>query len=255
MRPATPVGKMIAMSTNDYRDEDPKDLDDLDAPPPKKRSGCWFWGCAISAVLAVILGIGGYFLVTNLLGMFTDMMVDYSETEPMPIKPSTMSLDDYDALTTRIEVFDKASKADEQPDPLVLSSQDINALIANHPGWLVLRNRAHVELEGDRIKAEVSFPLDYFAELPMIDVERLKGRFLNATGEVSLSLRDGEISLRVHELDFHGKQLPVAFMASLRDGNALKNNQNHPEIDKVRERTNTFWIEDGLLKIEARKPR
>ena len=243
------------MSTNEHRYQQPQDVDFTEEPPLKKRPGCWFWGCLISTVLAVLLGIGGYFMVTKLLGRLTDLAVDYSETTAMPLTPSTMSPDDYQALTARIDAFDAASKSGAQPEPLALSGEDINALIANHPDWMALRNRAHVKLEGDRILAEVSVPLGEFADLPMIDMDRLKGRFLNATGEFSLSLRNGEVMLRVHELDFHGKQLPDEMMESLRDGNALENTQDFRQLDKVRTRANTIWVEDGLLKIEARQPR
>src|SRR5690606_885566 len=248
--------KPIAMSNSEAPYWPAQDPDPNEQPPLKKRSGCWFWGCLISAVLAIMLGIGGYFMISNLLSMVTDMAVEYSETEAMPIEQSTMSLDDYQNLMARIEAFETASKAAAQPEPLVLSGEDINALIANHPDWQTLRVRAHVELEDDRIHAELSFPLDeLIADLPLPGIDRLQGRFLNATGVISLSLRNGQVSLRVHELDFHGKQLPVAIMAELRDGNALQDQQDHPEVEKMRAHANRFWIEAGELKIEPRKPR
>lgn len=242
------------MSTNEVQYQTPQDDQFLKDRPIKKQPGCWFWGSIILAALLVIVGVGGYFMVTKLLGAFTDMAVNYSETVPMPIESSTMSQADYQALAARIEAFDAASESGADPDELVLSSDDINALIANHPDWQALRDRAHVKLEDDRIVANVCLPLDNFAELPMVDMQQLKGRFLNATGVVSLSLRDGEVSLRVHELDFHGKQLPDDVMATLRDGNILSGKQNHDQVDKVRTRANAVWVEDGMLKIEARKP-
>jgi hypothetical protein len=254
MRRAMPVAKPIGMSTNAVQYQDPQEDGFHKERPLKKQPGCWFWGSIILVILLVVVGVGGYFMITKLLGAFTDMAVNYSETAPMPIERSTMSQADYQALAARIEAFQAASKTSVQPDALALSGDDINALIANHPDWLPLRDHVHVALEGDRILANVCLPLDDFAKFPMVDMEQLKGRFLNATGVVSMSLRDGEVSLRVHELDFHGKQLPEDIMASLRDGNVLSGEQGIDELDKVRTRANAVWVEDGMLKIEARKP-
>ena len=61
------------------------------------------------------------------------------------------------ALKDRVEAFRKAVDAGTPTEPLVLTSDDLNALIEENPE---LKGTIYVKVEGDEVKGQVSFPLD-----------------------------------------------------------------------------------------------
>ena len=72
-------------------------------------------------------------------------------------------------------------------EPLVLTSDDLNALIEENPE---LKGRIYVKVEGDEVKGRVSFPLD---KLNCHCRWPFKGRYLNGEADLKASLFDGEL--------------------------------------------------------------
>ena len=60
-------------------------------------------------------------------------------------------------LKDRVEAFRKAVEAGTPTEPLVLTSDDLNALIEENPD---LKGKIYVKIEGDEVKGQVSIPLD-----------------------------------------------------------------------------------------------
>ena len=60
-------------------------------------------------------------------------------------------------LHDRVDAFQAALDSGKPTEPLVLDSDDINVLIADNPD---LRDKVHVDIEGDKVKGQVSFPLE-----------------------------------------------------------------------------------------------
>ena len=78
------------------------------------------------------------------------------------------------ALKDRVEAFRKAVEAGTATEPLVLTSDDLNALIEENAE---LKGKVYVKIEGDEVKGQVSIPLERLADLPMF-----KGRYLERRG-------------------------------------------------------------------------
>ena len=74
--------------------------------------------------------------------------------------------------------FKKALEAGTATDPLVLTSDDLNSLIEENPDF---RGRLFARVEGDKLKARISFPLE------KLKIGMLRGRYLN--GEADSKLR------------------------------------------------------------------
>jgi hypothetical protein len=222
-------------------------------PPPRRGRGCLFYGSITAIVLLLVAGIGGYFAVTKLLDYAADMVLEYTETTPMPIERSAMPMDEYRELEQRVQSFGADRAAGRTPAPLELDSDDLNALIAYHPSWQALRDWVHLALEGDRVRAEVALPTDLFlADMP--GMAKVAGRYLNGTATIHIALSDGVLWARLIDLDIRGKQPSEQFLTSLRARNLLAEQQNESEIAEVRGAIESLTVADGVLRIVA-KPR
>jgi len=220
-------------------------------PQPRKPRGCFFYGCITAVVLGVVFGVGGFFAVRYALDKVAEVAEQYTDTAPMPLPESPMPAGEYRLLERRVSEFRAAVDENQEPTPLVLTSDDLNALIANHPSLTLLRGRVHVSLQGDRIDGEIALPLDEFVEhLP--GLSQLKGRYLNGKATLKIVLVDEILFVSLRSLEVKGESLPPEVMANLRSQNLVGRNQAGPEIERLKGKIRSIDVEDGKLMIVAR---
>ncbi len=221
------------------------------SPPRKQPRGCFFYGCLTAIVVLVVGGIGLYFGIRYALERFVETVVPYTEATPMELPKSTLPEADYTQLQQRIRTFRAALDTKVGTAPLVLTSDELNALIAKDPSWSQLKDAVHVSMRGDEITADLAIPLgDYAANVPGGD--RLKGRYLNGTATVKITLVDQKFALDVRSVDIHGKSLPPAVMAGLRAQNLADLQEGSPDLVKVKSMLQSLHVVDGKLTIEAK---
>ena len=160
------------MSTNDPEFyQTPKFSPEQYQAPPRQR-GCFFYGCIIASVLALLMVILVGIARLRRLPLCSIRQVDeYTATAPEQLPTVEMPAEKRQALKDRVEAFRKAVDAGTAIEPLVLTSDDLNALIEENPE---LKGTVYVKIEGDEVKGRVSFPLDKL-KLPFTMV---KGRYL-----------------------------------------------------------------------------
>jgi hypothetical protein len=215
-------------------------------PPAKKQHGCFFYGCIIAIVLLVLglilfgaLAYMGYYY-------YSKMLQEWTATAPVEIQTVTLSSDEQKALDDRVAAFKKALD-DGQNAELVLTADDINALIAEHPD---LKGRVYVSLNGDEISAKVSVPLD---KTPFPGT---KGRYFNGSGTFKASVEDGDLVVYAVDLEANGKKLPPEIKAQLAKENLAKNFNADPDTYKYIRKFESIKIKDGKVHIKARaKPK
>jgi hypothetical protein len=211
--------------------------------PPRQR-GCFFYGCIIAGILALLLLIAlgvGFFFVYRL---FEGLVEQYTATAPRELPKVEMSVEQRRTLRERVDAFRADIKEGRTTAPLVLSSEDLNALIEENPD---LKGRVYVTIDQDKLKGQVSIPLDRFPSFGLT-----RGRYLNGEGEFKVSLEDGVLIVTLESLLVNGKTLPPELMDSLRNQNlardAYKDEKNAEEIRKFE----SITIKDGKLVIKAR---
>ena len=116
-------------------------------------------------------------------------------------------------LKDRVEAFRKAVEAGTPIEPLVLTSDDLNALIEDNPE---LKGMIYVKIEGDEVKGQVSIPLD------KLNFGMVRGRYLNGEADFKASLFDGVLIVTLEAIEVNGKKLPEEFMKELRKQNVAK---------------------------------
>src|SRR5262249_9073466 len=136
--------------------------------PAKRRRGCLFYGCIGGLVLMLMLVVG------LLIGLryARKLINDFTDTQPMPLPTVQMSREQIDQLQQRIETFRTTVKASQPVDPLTLTSDEINALIATDPDLQVLKGKLYVTLENDQLKGQLSVPME------SMGLHLFKGRYL-----------------------------------------------------------------------------
>jgi hypothetical protein len=233
------------MSTNDPEFyQAPKFTPEPLQPLPKQR-GCFFYGCIIASILAVLFAIlmaVGAFLLYRFFGQ---MVNEYTSTAPQPLPTIEMPAEQVKTLKDRVEAFRKAVEAGTPTEPLVLTSDDLNALIDDNPE---LKGVIYVKVENDAVKGQVSLPLD------KLEISMVRGRYLNGEAEFKASLSNGVLIVTLESIEVNGKKIPDDFMKELRKQNLAKDAYKDEKTSEMIRKLESLEVKDGkiILKVRAK---
>ena len=193
---------------------------------PKRRHGCFFWGCLTTFILLILILAGGgflmYYLVTN-----------YTSTTPVPVPKYVLKAGEKESLEKRFAAFEEAPKA-PGASTLELTASDLNALIAASPEGDRLSGKVFARIEGDKAFVDFCVPLD--------GVPALEGRYVNGTAQLSASVVDGRLQVSTEKLTVKDRDLPAGIVSALKDTTFVK--------DLLAKKVSTS--ETGLKKIEVK---
>ncbi|MEW6355890.1 MAG: hypothetical protein AB1696_06180 [Planctomycetota bacterium] len=211
----------------------------MQEPEPRQGRGCFFYGCLTVVVLLLLLVaiVGG----TAYWGY--KKLLSYTSDKPMEIPTIEATAADYEALKARIDAFTKAADQVQQAE-IELTATDINTLIAHDPEWKEVHGKAYVKIEGDEMKADASIPL---GEIP-----GFKGRYLNGTLGINVSLQDGELEVKPKTLVVKDKSVPKQIMDQLRQQNWADETNQDDDAMKVIRKLESIEIKDGKIKVKSR---
>lgn len=213
----------------------------MQAAEPKKGGcslGCVLWGCLGTTVASLlILGVvtfAGYRFYSNQLAKYT------SET-PLELPTSEIPEEEVQKVVTRLEDFRTQFDKGEGPQELVITVDEINALIANNPE---MRGRVHVTIVDGDLKAEVSVPVD---ALP-----GGKGRYFNGAARLHVEMEDGVLIAHVVDAEANGEPIPESFMQGMREQNLAKELYKDVEMSKTLKRCEQITIESDRIILKVR---
>ena len=215
-------------------------------PPdePKKR-GCLFYGCLGAIVLLllmlVLIGSCGYMGYRS----YMNIVQSYTDTAPQPLPMNNSTPEQQQAVDARVQAFDQKVTAGEPTQPLVLTADDLNAIVASKPE---LRDRVFLTIDDDKIKGEVSIPLDKM-NLPAF--LGLKGRYLNGKGAFKIALANGQLYVTLDSLEVRGEQVPESAMAQLRVKNLAEEYNKDPKNREALSKYDSLTVDDGKVTITA----
>jgi hypothetical protein len=217
------------------------------APPydePPRQRGCLFYGCIIAGILSLLVLIAVGVGVLFVYRWFERVLEEYTATAPRELPRVEMAAEQRQTLRERVEAFRAAIKEGRPTEPLVLSSEDLNALIDENPD---LKGKVYVAINQEKLKGQVSIPLNNFPSFGLT-----RGRYLNGEGEFKVSLQDGVLIVTLESLLVNGKTLPAELMNSFRNQNlardAYKDERTAEEIRKFQ----SIEVKDGKVIITAR---
>jgi hypothetical protein len=213
-------------------------------PEPKRGHGCFFWGCItvliLFLLLLIIIGVVtylGYRAVTGAINEYTD-------TVPVKLPVVTRTDDEMKALHDKLKAFRVAMDSGKTSETLVLTADDINALIDEKEEF---RGTAYVSIDGEKITGKISFPLSK-TQLPLVS-----GRYLNGTATFRISIKDGTPILNADAIEVKGKPVPENAMQQLRDQNLMKDALNDPDARKFFKGVESLEVKDGKIIIKSHR--
>jgi hypothetical protein len=216
--------------------------------PPQavpRQHGCFFYGCIIATILAllmvILVAVGTFFLYR-----FANRMVEeYTSTTPRELPKVDMLAETRQLLKDRVEAFQKAVEAGTATEPLVLTSDDLNALIDENPE---LKGKIYIKVEGDEIKGQVSIPLE------SLGLAMVRGRYLNGEADLKASLSDGVLIVTLDSIEVNGQRPPEEMMKGIRQQNLAKDAYKDEKSSNLIRKLESLEIKDGkiILKVRAK---
>jgi hypothetical protein len=223
--------------------ESPKFSAEPDELRPRQR-GCFFYGCVIASVMIVLLilalAVGAYLAFRAL----NRTLEEYTSTTPRELPKLEISEEERQNAVERFKTFRDAVKEGTATEPLVLTGDDLNALVEDVPE---LKGRFYFTIEEGKIKGQVSIPLSTF-----VDIGMTRGRYLNGEAEFKASLSDGVLLVMLDSIEVNGKRFPDQAMSSLRQKNLAEDISKDPDNAEMIRRFESIEIKDGKIIIKPR---
>lgn len=213
----------------------------MNGQPPKPRRGCFFYGCITSLVLALLMAIALVVAIQYGKKKLTGLINDYTDTQPMTLPTVQMPAAEVEKLKQRFAAFEAALKAQRPTEPLELSADEINALIASGPDKQSLKGKVHVSFDGDRVKGELSLPLND------LGWKMFKNRYLNGSGTFNVFVRDGILFVAPQSIEVKGKPVPEMYMQGIRKQNFAQDLNKQADATAMLEKIQDLHVKDGKL--------
>ena len=215
---------------------------------PKKRRGCFFYGCITCLVLFLVVALMGVLAVRYFVGQINEAIAEYTDTNPMTLPKVDMPADEMKKLQERVDAFSKAAEAHTNTPPLVLTGPEINALLANNAKEL--KDKVYVSVEGSEVKGQISLPLEKYFKIWMIHTQ---GRYLNGAATMTVGLTNSILSVMLDSLEVKGKPMPEKFMTALRGQNMAANANNDPKESAFISRFESILVTNGTIILKAKE--
>jgi hypothetical protein len=212
-----------------------KPSDAATPPPPGKKRGC----LTTLAVLAVVVG-GGYLAYRYAVQR---VVASYTEPAPLDLGEPALSPSELGALDGRAAAFAHAVRNKHPVEPLVLSGEELTALVARIPDFRRLGGRARFSIGEGEIQSDLSIPL-----------ERLgyPDRWFNGSAAFAVTLADGVLVVTLRSFSVKGESVPEWIVARLRNRNLATELYGQAQTASIVARLESIEVGNGRIKIVPR---
>jgi len=203
----------------------------------KSGRGCLFYSGLFGGILLFVIalvGFLGWHYINGLANQFTDK-------NPMPLPEVKLVAEDASRLQSRIETFRQAIEEDKLTRPLILTADEVNSCIATDPYLQALKGHVYITIDGSRINTQLSIPAEE------LGLDMLRGRYVNATGEFSISLTNGLLRVVMKSLSAKNKPLPRSIMGRIQGYNLAESWNSDPQSKATFSRLESVQVEDGKI--------
>lgn len=214
-----------------------------DSPTSEKRFpwGCLLGGC-LSVFLLIVIGISASFYAGY--RFYRSHLETYTSTQPVEIGSVEYSDEEVAAVKQRIEDFKAALEKGEAPAQLVLTADEINAMISSEKE---LNGKLFVKIKNGQIAADASFPVPEVIPFG-------KGRYFNGSLSLKASLENGVLIVQVESAEVNGKPVPEQYMSEMRKQNLAKEAYKDSKSAEFLRKFKSLTIEDDkIILVPAEK--
>ncbi len=200
-----------------------------------KRS-CCLTGCLLMLLaIVLVVGVGGF------LGYrwLQNQLDRYTSDTPADLPTVELPAEELAEIEKRVETFQETLEKNEPTEDLVLTAEEINALITKDDD---MRGRVFVRIDEGQVSGDVSIPTDF---LP-----GGKGRFFNASASFDVSLENGVLIVTLTGAEVKGEQVPPQFIEGMSKENLAKELYKDPEVAATLRRIKSVTIEDDRIVLK-----
>ncbi len=209
--------------------------------PAAKPRGCLFYGCLTAVVLLLIAGLLGFLAVR----FVRNKINSYTEAQPLKMPTTKMTDADFQILQQRVKAFAGGLEQGKGLEPLILTEDDLNALLARSADTKALADKVYVSLSGNEVKGLVSIPLSGLGWLG-------KGRYLNGNATFKVSLENGVLIVTAEQIQVKGLAVPETVMSQIRRENLAKEAYQDPKNAAAIRKVESIRVENSQVTIKAR---
>jgi hypothetical protein len=213
---------------------------DAAGAPAAKQRGCLFRALVGLAILVALVVVGGYlgyrYAVHRVVAVYT-------EPAPLDLGEPGVSPAELGELHGRLASFAQALRNKRPTAPLVLTAQELTALVAGSPDFQRLGGRARFSIGGGEIEADLSLPLDRFGH---------PGRWFNGSASFAVTLENGVLIATLRSASVRGQAVPGWIVEQLGQRNLAKNLYENPQTAAVIARLESIEVGEGRVTIVPR---
>ncbi len=214
------------------------------APQTKKPRSFLFYAAVVAGVLLL-----ASVLTTGALALYArSMIIAYTDAAASPMPVAELATADYEALEKRVEAFRTSLRDSSEIPELVLSADEINALLARKSDATDrVSDMLRITVEGDKIGGQVSLPLDKIGfPLPA-------GRFLNGSATFKITMENGVLIVTAESLTLKGQPVSQALMDQLKNENLARNAYRKPKTAEILRKIESIQVKDGRIYVKPRR--
>ena len=221
------------------------------AETTKRGRGCFFYG-AITFVLVLIgVMLGIYFGARKAAQA---AIANYTATSPADLPRLNLSPADQERIARELAANAQRAAQGQGGAELALGEQELNVLLRQAPQVEKVREQIYLQPEGDKLKAQMSLPLDQFEEWnsfrKKIGGGNFTNRYLNGTAFLDLSVTNGTLQMAITNLVVNNQTLPEEFTKRIRNMNFAQSANQNPELQQALQRVKNVAVKDGRVVIE-----
>ena len=203
--------------------------------------GCMLVGC-LSVMLVMMLGMGG--LIYGGYRFYAAQVAAYTSPDAVELPKVDYAQAEIDELNKKLADFKVAVDRNEATDALVLSADDINALInANED----LKGKVFVKIEDGEVSADASIPLD--------KIPGAQGRFFNGSISLKATIDNGKLLVTLDDAEVNGKPVPEEFVREFRKQNLAEEAYKDPKQAEYLRKFEKLTIEDDKIILQPTPPK
>jgi hypothetical protein len=204
------------------------------------RRSCLFYGGVTGVILLVLV------LAAIFLGLHTakKLFNQFTDTKPMPMPTVSMTPVQIAAVQQRFESFRDDVRAHKSTQPLTLSAEDLDALLQSEPDFAAMKGKLYVTgIQSNSVEAKISLPMDE------IGLPAFKGRYLNATASLSISLRNGVLRIVPQSVSAKNRPLQPVYMEQVKKQNLAKDINRDPRASVALDRLQSIEIQNNQVVV------
>jgi hypothetical protein len=209
------------------------------ATPTGKKRGCLFWAFATLGVLGVVVGVGGYLAYRHAAQRITD----YTAPAPLDLAEPTLSAAELGGLDGRVAAFVHALRNKNPVEPLVLSGDDLTALVARIPEFRRLGGRARFSIGDGEVHSDLSLPLDRMG---------YPDRWFNGSAAFAVTLEKGVLIVTLRSASVKGEPVPGWVLRQVQDRNLAKDLYENPQAAGLVSRLESIEVANGRIILVPR---